>query len=263
LAVVKECNPISDERLYDAVNVLLSYQNESGGWATYENNRGYGWYEALNPSEVFGDIMIDYSYVECSSASITALRDFHQQFPNHRSAEIKQSLKRGAEFLMSIQRKDGSWYGSWACCFTYACWFGIEGLLACDYDVEHPSIKKAEAFLLSHQNENGGWGEDFSSCYDRSYSLNGAAVYGDEKSGVIQTAWALLALMAAESKDTKAVHKGIQYLMSRQLDSGDWAQEGITGVFNRACGITYTSYRNVFPIWALGKYTSHYAPNHM
>ncbi len=30
------------------------------GWATYENNRGFRWYEQLNPSEVFGDIMIDY-----------------------------------------------------------------------------------------------------------------------------------------------------------------------------------------------------------
>ena len=90
---------ISEERLQKAINVLLTYQNEDGGWATYENNRGkygccvfskhcssqlpfltelwyhifssknlflgWGWYEQLNPSEVFGDIMIDYSYVEC------------------------------------------------------------------------------------------------------------------------------------------------------------------------------------------------------
>jgi squalene/oxidosqualene cyclase-like protein len=63
--------PISAERLYKAVNVLLTYQNEDGGWATYENNRGWGWYEQLNPSEVFGDIMIDYSYVECSMAVLT------------------------------------------------------------------------------------------------------------------------------------------------------------------------------------------------
>ena len=62
---------ISDERLYKAANILLTYQNEDGGWATYENNRGWGWYEQLNPSEVFGDIMIDYSYVECSMASLT------------------------------------------------------------------------------------------------------------------------------------------------------------------------------------------------
>ncbi len=42
--------------------------------------------------------------------------------------------------------------------------------------------------------------------------------------------------------------------MSRQLPSGDWEQENITGIFNRTTGITYTAYRNVFPIWALGRF---------
>lgn len=41
-----------------------------------------------------------------------------------------------------------------------------------------------------------------------------------------------------------------------QLSTGDWAQEGITGVFNRSTGITYTAYRNVYPIWALGKWVN-------
>ena len=100
-----------------------------GGYATYENTRGYGWYEWLNPSEVFGDIMIDYSYVECSMASNGALARFREACPDHRAAEISAALKRGNAFLRSIQRADGSWYGSWACCFTYAGWFGIEGLV--------------------------------------------------------------------------------------------------------------------------------------
>jgi cycloartenol synthase len=55
-----------------------------------------------------------------------------------------------------------------------------------------------------------------------------------------------------------AVRRGVQYLMKRQLDCGDWPQEGISGVFNRACGITYTAYRNVFPIWALGRCAATY-----
>jgi len=41
--------------------------------------------------------------------------------------------------------------------------------------------------------------------------------------------------------------------MKRQLSTGDWPQEGISGVFNRSVGITYTAYRNVFPIWAMGR----------
>ena len=53
--------------------------------------------------------MIDYSYVECSMASLTGLYDFHEKFPNFRSDEIKYSIKLGREFMKSIQREDGSW----------------------------------------------------------------------------------------------------------------------------------------------------------
>lgn len=35
--------PIGTQRLFDAVNILLSYQNRDGGWATYENTRGFRW----------------------------------------------------------------------------------------------------------------------------------------------------------------------------------------------------------------------------
>lgn len=37
--------PIADDRLFDCVNVILSYQNPSGGWATYENTRSYSFVE--------------------------------------------------------------------------------------------------------------------------------------------------------------------------------------------------------------------------
>lgn len=69
----------------------------------------------LNPSEVFGDIMIDYSYVECSSACITALKEFSLAIPNHRSAEVLNAIQAGRTFLKSIQRSDGSWYGKLFC----------------------------------------------------------------------------------------------------------------------------------------------------
>lgn len=244
---------IGEKRLQNAVNVLLTYQNEDGGWATYENNRGYGWYECLNPSEVFGDIMIDYSYVECSVATLTALVEFHEEFPMHRSDEIKHAISKGRDFVKSIQRTDGSWYGSWACCFCYGCWFGIEGLVKCGEPMSSDSITRACDFLLKHQRPNGGWGEDFTSCYDKDYAKGGMEDYGDEGSGVVNTAWALLALSAAQCEDGEAIRRGVAYLIQRQLPCGDWPQEGIAGVFNRACGITYTAYRNVFPIWALGR----------
>jgi squalene cyclase len=207
----------------------------------------------LNPSDAFGDIMIDYSYVECSMAVLVSIVDFREMFPEHRVEDIQHSIDKGKSFLKSVQREDGSWYGSWACCFCYGVWFGIEGLVRCGEPLDSQSIQKACDFLLRHQRPNGGWGEDFTSCYDKDYAEDGMERYGDDGSGVVSTAWALLALSCGQVKDVEAIKRGVRYLIKRQLPCGDWPQEGISGVFNRSVGITYTAYRNVFPIWALGR----------
>lgn len=68
---------------------LLSMQNSNGGFSSYETKRAGSVMEIINPAEVFGDIMVDYTYVECTSAVIQALRHFTQQFPQHRVGEIK------------------------------------------------------------------------------------------------------------------------------------------------------------------------------
>ena len=249
---------ISKSRLCDACDVLLSYHNKDGGWATYENNRGYRWYEMLNPSEVFGDIMIDYSYVECSSATITALKEFSASVPDHRRAEVLNAIQAGRAFLKTIQRPDGSWYGSWGNCFTYGTWFGIEGLVAAGESTDSTNVRRAVTFLLSKQNRNGGWGESYLACVNKSYPDEGTGEYGEGGSGVVQTAWAMLGLICGGCTDHEALRRGRDFLLRRQLPTGDWAQEGITGVFNRSCGITYTAYRNLFPIWALARYAAKY-----
>eukprot|EP00927_Polykrikos_kofoidii_P026769 TRINITY_DN23781_c2_g1_i1.p1 TRINITY_DN23781_c2_g1~~TRINITY_DN23781_c2_g1_i1.p1 ORF type:complete len:865 (-),score=112.79 TRINITY_DN23781_c2_g1_i1:234-2747(-) len=260
---VTKCAPMPEEHYFDAVQFLLSYQNNDGGWATYENRRGWKWYECLNPSEVFGDIMIDYSYVECTSSSMGALREFSKHFPHHRRNEIDTSIRKGCCFLKAMQRDDGSWYGCWGNCFTYGCWFGVEGLV---HAGETPSIckeiRRCVVFLLGKQNTNGGWGEDFESCFNRDYTSCDKLYGSDSNSTVVHTAWALLALMAGDCADVAAVQRGVAFLMRRQLASGDWAQENISGVFNRSVGITYTSFRNVFPLWALGRFAKNYAPRH-
>ncbi len=50
--------------------------------------------QILNPSETFGDIIVDYSYVECTSACITALCNFREQFPDFRTKEIQTCLRK-------------------------------------------------------------------------------------------------------------------------------------------------------------------------
>ena len=80
--------------------------------------------QTINPSETFGDIIIDYSYVELSSTCVEALHEFSSRFPKHRSQEIQTAMARGKQYILDQQRADGSWYGSWGVCFTYAAWFG-------------------------------------------------------------------------------------------------------------------------------------------
>ena len=247
---------VDQDRMEKAVNVMLSYQNTDGGWATYELKRGPNWLERINPSEIFGEIMVDYSYVECSSAVLQALAKFKKHHPQHRKAEIERSLSNGAKFLRNEQKPDGSWFGSWAVCFTYGTWFGVEGLVACgaktyDSGEVDPAIKKACEYLVSKQNEDGSWGESFESCFKLEYVPH-------EEGQIVNTAWALLSLMKAGYPDRSVIEKGVQFLISMQEENGDWPQQAISGVFNKTCMITYTAYRNVFVIWALGRFRARY-----
>uniref|UniRef100_A0A3P8WFT5 Terpene cyclase/mutase family member n=1 Tax=Cynoglossus semilaevis TaxID=244447 RepID=A0A3P8WFT5_CYNSE len=236
-------------------HTLLSMRNSDGGFATYETKRGGKLLELLNPSEVFGDRLIDYTYVECTSAVMQALRHFQKVHPQHRTEEIRSTLTDGLDYCRRVQRPDGSWEGSWGVCFTYGTWFGLEAY-ACmghvykDGDV-CAAVQRACLFLLEHQMSDGGWGEDFESCEQRRYVQSSAAQ-------IHNTCWALLGLMAVRHPDRKSIERGVQLLIDKQQPNGDWPQENISGVFNKSCAISYTSYRNVFPVWTLGRFAALY-----
>ncbi len=238
---------IPEALLRDSVRLILSWQNEDGGWATYELKRGGPWLEQLNPSQVFGDIMVDYSYVECTSASVQALVKARRRFPGEFDREIDASLARAEAYLRKEQRPDGSFEGSWAVCFTYGTWFAVSAFAALGRGPQDSAVRRAVAFLLGKQREDGAWGEDGDSCRDRRWV--------EADSGrVAQTSWALLSLVRGGCTDVAAMEKAAQFLIARQERDGSWAREPLVGVFNRTCLINYDNYRHYFPLWALAEW---------
>jgi squalene/oxidosqualene cyclase-like protein len=246
---------LNADRLYEAVDVILSMHNKSsGGWATYELTRTSPIIEYINPAALFGEIMVDYPHTECTSASITALLGFQERYPNHRRTEIDFAVKTGIEFIRKKQTQEGGWYGGWAVCFCYGTWFAMSAFKAYGLSYESDvSVQRGCEFLVSKQLLDGGWGE--------SYKSSVTHVYVQPEHGqsqIVNTAWVLLSLMTIDYPDRKPIDRGIQLLLKRQLQNGDFPQENISGVFNHNCMISYSNYRNIFPIWALGMYIHKY-----
>ena len=225
---------LSDTRLHDAVDILLTMQNPSGGLASYEPTRGSEMLEWLNAAEVFGRIMVEYDYPECTTATVTALQLFAQHHPHYRAPEIKAFVERAVAYIRRAQRADGSWFGSWGICFSYAGMFALEALAAIGESCANSErVRRACAFFTQRQMDDGGWGESYRSCEQ--------GVWIDhEMSQVVQTAWVCIALMHAEYEDLEVVRRGLRLIMKRQQENGEWKQEAIEGVFNKSTYVFYT-----------------------
>jgi squalene/oxidosqualene cyclase-like protein len=237
-------DPIPVPRLSAAVELLLEMQNRDGGWATYEQTRGPAWLERLNPSDCFADIMIDPSYVECTSAAVQALAAWKARHRGDLDGPIDAAIARGRDYILGAQRDDGSWEGSWGICFTYGAWFATWGLRAAGLPADHPALSRAAAFLLGKQLEDGGWGETAESCRVRAY------VHA-EAGQAVMTSWALLALAAAGRGGSEPARCGLAFLEARQRGDGSFPDEHIAGMFNKTCAIHYDNYLKIFPVWAM------------
>ncbi|KAN0060054.1 Lanosterol synthase (Oxidosqualene--lanosterol cyclase) [Thecaphora frezii] len=237
---------VSRRRMRDAIDLLLTMPNHDGGFASYETISGPAMLELINPAEVFGDIMIEYSYPECTTSSVTALLKF-RQIDDYRRQDIDRVVDGAVRYILRKQKPDGSWFGSWAICFTYAAMFALESLSLAGMTYETSAeVRKACEFLVSKQMDDGGWGESYKSCETGNYCH--AA-----KSQVVNTAWAIIALLHAKYPDQERLKRAVRLLMSRQQPDGSWKQENIEGIFNRNCAISYPNYKFSFTIWALGK----------
>lgn len=235
-------------RMCLAMDFILRCQNRDGGFGSYEPNGSRISLEWLNPAEMFGDCMTDHSWVECTASSLGALTEFQHRYPALAlGSEIPNAIVAGRRWLERSQQADGSWLGAWGVHRIYGTLFGIRGLLASGVRTGDPAIREACQWLITRQRPDGGWGESPGGCRDGKYEEA-------PSSHVVQTAWAMLALLEAKDPNWEVLSRGASYLIQSWQANQGWPRQGMVGLFFKTALLDYAMYRVYFPIWALAKY---------
>ena len=248
---------IARQNLEDAVDRILFIQNtgsfEYGSFSAYEKIRASPLMEWLSPAEVFNQIMVEYPYVECTDSSVFGLLYFSKYYPDYKPEEILHAIDIAIAYIENAQDKfDGSWYGSWGVCYTYAAMFAVEALESVGKVYDNSEVvKNGLDFLVAKQELDGGWSESMKACETHTYVPSGQSL-------VVQTAWAVIALILGGYSDRTPIDRGIKLIIQRQSLEGEWKFEDVEGVFNHSCAIEYPTYKFLFPIKALGLYAARF-----
>jgi squalene-hopene/tetraprenyl-beta-curcumene cyclase len=219
------------------VTWLLGMQSADGGWGAFDADNTRTLCREL-PFCDFGEV------IDPPSADVTA---HVVEMLGHEGLGTEGATRRGLSWLAHNQERDGSWFGRWGANHVYGTGAVVPGAVAAGIPTEDPKIQAAVRWLEEHQNPDGGWGEDLRSYDDRSWIGRGTSTAS-------QTAWALLALLAAGER-SQSVERGVAWLCETQLPEGTWDEPQYTGTgFPGDFYINYHLYRLVFPISALGRY---------
>jgi squalene-hopene/tetraprenyl-beta-curcumene cyclase len=224
------------EAVRRAVQWIEGMQCQDGGWAAFDVDNVQRLCEEL-PFCDFGEL------IDPPSADVTA----HVVEMLAVLGRTGPALQRGMQWLIDAQEPDGSWFGRWGANYVYGTGAVVPALVEAGVGADHPAVSAAVGWLEAHQNADGGWGEDLRSYDDPELAGRGTSTAS-------QTAWALLALLAAGCQGT-AVEAGIAYLVTSQRADGTWDEPWFTGTgFPGDFYINYHLYRQVFPVTALGRY---------
>jgi squalene-hopene/tetraprenyl-beta-curcumene cyclase len=236
-------SPQSSSATARAVHWLIGMQSRDGGWGAFDADNTSRLVSKL-PFCDFGEV-VDPPSADVTAHTVEALAAL--------GLGGSKAVRRGVTWLLRAQEHDGSWFGRWGANYVYGTGAVVPALIAAGVRPGKPAIRRAVAWLVSHQNPDGGWGEDL-----RSYEDPGWAGRGESTAS--QTAWALLALLAAwdgrpESPEAASVERGVGWLAQTQRPDGTWDEPQFTGTgFPGDFYINYHLYRLVFPVSALGRY---------
>jgi squalene-hopene/tetraprenyl-beta-curcumene cyclase len=211
-------------------------QSRSGGWGAFDVDNEAFWLYRL-PFCDFGKVTDE------PSADVTAhaLEALAVEFG------FEDEVRRGLDWLLAEQEPDGSWFGRWGVNHVYGTGAALPALEACGLPPSHPAFRRAVAWLDSVQNEDGGFGEDIRSYADPAWRGKGPSTPS-------QTAWALLAYVAADEAGRPSARRAAEWLCTAQRPNGDWEETQFTGTgFPLDFMIRYHLYRLHFPLLALGR----------
>nr|WP_328798944.1 squalene--hopene cyclase [Rhodovarius lipocyclicus] len=222
---------------------VVGMQSKGGGWGAFDADNNYHYLNNI-PFADHG-ALLDPPTADVTGRCLAMLAQLEET--------DTRPAREAVEYMLAEQEQDGAWYGRWGVNYVYGTWSALTALNAAGLSHQHPAMRRAVAWLESRQNADGGWGEDGDTYPGR------GGTKPDELSrpGVStssQTAWALLALMAAGEVDSPAVARGARWLLEHQNAEGEWDEEDYTGTgFPRVFYLRYHGYRRIFPLWALAR----------
>ncbi len=226
---------------------VLGLQSKNGGWGAFDADNTYYYLNHI-PFADHG-ALLDPPSADVSARCLSMLAQLGYKKDHPQVAAAVGYLRRE-------QEKEGCWFGRWGTNYIYGTWSVLCALNAIGVDPQDPMMRRAASWLMSKQHADGGWGED------------GATYWKDKPKGECavstpsQTAWALIALMAAGGVDSEAVAKGVAWLVKNQRPDGTWDEDYFTAVgFPRVFYLRYHGYKSFFPEWALARYRSLHSGN--
>jgi squalene-hopene/tetraprenyl-beta-curcumene cyclase len=222
-----------------AIAWLRAMQSSNGGWGAFDRDNTRRFVTQI-PFADFG------ATLDPPSEDVTA--HIVEQMALLGVPSSDPMMRRAIDYLWRTQEPDGSWFGRWGVNYVYGTGAVVPALVAAGVSARDARIQRAAAWLRAHQNDDGGWGETCASYDDPS-------LRGRGESTASQTAWALLALLAADGPASDTVARGVRHLVETQAADGQWEEAAFTGTgFPRDFMLKYHLYRNYWPMWALGRY---------
>jgi squalene-hopene/tetraprenyl-beta-curcumene cyclase len=223
-----------------AAEWVIGMQSRNGGWGSFDADNTHYYLNHI-PFADHG-ALLDPPTADVSARCLAFLSQIGYGADH-------PSVAAAIAYLRAEQEPDGSWFGRWGTNYIYGTWSVLAALNSAGIPPHSPEVRRAVDWLTARQHKDGGWGEGGESYW--SDAPRGDAPYSTPS----QTAWALLALMAAGQVSHPAVARGIAYLIDSQDQDGNWDEPWYTAVgFPRVFYLRYHGYRAFFPLWALARY---------